>query len=65
VDYFENPAFRLKMVLLAAALANAALVTLFRLHRDGAAPLGKALAVLSIGLWVSVLVAGRFIGFLL
>jgi hypothetical protein len=64
VDYFANPAFRIKLVLLAAALANAAAFTTFRLHRDTVRPLGKLMATASIGLWISVLVSGRFVGFL-
>jgi hypothetical protein len=63
VEYFGNFAFQLKMLLLAVALANAVAFTTFRLHRrDGGVP--KALALVSIGLWISVAVAGRFIGFL-
>jgi hypothetical protein len=34
VDYVANPAFRLKMALLALAVLNAALFTSFRAHRD-------------------------------
>jgi hypothetical protein len=61
LEYFGNFAFRLKLLLLAAALVNAVVFTSFRLHRRG----GRLSAVLSIGLWLSVLVAGRFIGFLM
>jgi hypothetical protein len=61
LDYAGNPAFRLKLLLLLAALANAAIFTFLRLHRRG----GKLSALLSIGLWLGVLVAGRFIGFVL
>ena len=64
VDYFANPAFRIKLVLLVAALANAVAFTTFRLHRDTVRPLGKLMATASIGLWISVLVSGRFVGFL-
>jgi uncharacterized membrane protein len=59
LEYAANTAFRLKLLLLATALANAAIFTSFRLHRRG----GRLLALVSIGLWLSVLVAGRFIGF--
>jgi hypothetical protein len=62
VEYFGNLAFQLKMLLLVAALINAAAFTTFRMHRHGAA--ARAMALLSIGLWISVAVAGRFIGFL-
>jgi hypothetical protein len=61
VEYFANFAFRLKMLLLAAAIANAIVFTTFRSRRWG----GKMMAALSIGLWLSVLVAGRFIGFVM
>lgn len=61
LDYAGNPAFRMKLLLLAAALANAAIFTFLRLNRRG----GRLSALLSILLWISVLVAGRFIGFVL
>jgi hypothetical protein len=60
VDYFDNFAFRLKMLLLAAAVGNAIVFTSFRGHHLG----GKLMALISMALWLSVLVAGRFIGFL-
>jgi uncharacterized membrane protein len=61
LDYAENPAFRIKLLLLLLALANAAAFTFLRLRRRG----GAISAILSIGLWLAVLVAGRFIGFVL
>lgn len=61
LDYAENPAFRIKLLLLLAALANAAIFTFLRLDRRG----GRLSALLSILLWISILVAGRFIGFVL
>jgi hypothetical protein len=61
VEYFANDAFRLKMLLLAAAVGNAIAFTSLRKHHLG----GKVMAALSIGLWLSVLAAGRFIGFVL
>lgn len=64
VDYFANPAFRIKMVLLLVALANAAAFATFRVHREAAGVAAKAMATVSAGLWISVAVAGRFIGFL-
>ncbi|HQZ13340.1 MAG TPA: hypothetical protein PK286_10690 [Devosia sp.] len=64
VDYFANPAFRIKLLLLVLALANAAVFTTFRLHREAAGSTGKVLAAASAGLWISVLVSGRFVGFL-
>jgi hypothetical protein len=64
VDYFANSAFRVKMLLLVAAVLNALVFTTFRAHRRPERPAARAMAVLSIGLWISVAIAGRFIGFL-
>lgn len=64
VDYFNNPAFRIKMLLLIAAVANAAAFTSFRVERHANEVWTKVLALLSLILWISVAVAGRFIGFL-
>jgi hypothetical protein len=63
VDYWENPAFRLKMVLLVLAALNALLFTSFRAHRNRSAG-AAAMAVLSIALWAGVAFCGRMIGFL-
>jgi hypothetical protein len=61
-EYLANPAFRWKLVLLALALANVLLQHLGPgfMHRSSAV---RARAALSLGLWLSVLVAGRWIGF--
>jgi hypothetical protein len=64
VDYFNNPAFRIKMVLLALAVFNAIAFTTFRAHRHPERPAARIMALLSIVLWVSVAFAGRMIGFL-
>jgi hypothetical protein len=64
LDYWDNPAFRAKMLILAAALANAALFTSFRAHRRPGRPATVIMAAASIALWLSVVVCGRFIGFL-
>jgi hypothetical protein len=64
LDYAFNPAFQAKLVLLAVALANAFAFTTFRAHHQPERPSVRIMAVLSIGLWVSVIVAGRMIGFL-
>lgn len=64
VDYWANPAFRWKMLVLAGALLNAVLFTSFRMHRNPERPSARLLAVLSVLLWVSVAFAGRMIGFL-
>ena len=59
-DYAANPAFRLKMALLTAALVNVAVYYL----AGKARPAIRALAALaSVILWPIILVAGRFIGF--
>lgn len=51
--------FQLKLALIALALANAAL---FR-WRAGAGAAARPLAMLSIGLWVAVVIAGRMIAY--
>jgi hypothetical protein len=55
-EYLANEAFRWKAALLAIALVNIALQ-----HRGSGT---RTSAALSLGLWLSVLVAGRWIGFL-
>lgn len=55
-EYLENEAFRWKAALLAIALMNIAIQYWGSATRTSAA--------LSLGLWLSVLVAGRWIGFL-
>lgn len=62
-DYVANPAFRIKLVLLACAVLNAVLFTALRFDLAPQGMLSRALATLSILLWISVLTAGRFIGF--
>jgi hypothetical protein len=68
-DYLANPAFRLKILLLLAALTNVVLIersaALSRVAAGGASPpLLRAGAAISACLWIAVLVAGRWIGFL-
>ena len=68
--YLENPAFRLKLVLVAAGIVNALGV---RLNPGWAAALAgggidaalKLQALVSLGIWVGVVIAGRWIGFLM
>jgi hypothetical protein len=55
-EYWANEAFRWKALLLAIALANVAVQHAGRPTRVSAA--------LSLGAWLSILVAGRWIGFL-
>jgi hypothetical protein len=64
LDYAFNPAFQVKLVLLAIALVNALAFTTFRAHRRPESGSVRVMAILSITLWVSVVVAGRMIGFL-
>jgi hypothetical protein len=64
-EYLENDAFRWKLVLLVAALAN---VTFqhwkTKAIASEASPLTRVSAAFSLCLWLSALVAGRWIGFL-
>ena len=62
-EYFFSDVFRIKVVLLALALLNAALFTSFRAHRNSSRIGTKLMALISIGLWVSVAFAGRLIGY--
>lgn len=61
-EYAENPAFRIKLVLIATASVN--FLVFLRAERRGngfdAAKLGACLSIL---LWISVILAGRFIAF--
>lgn len=67
VGYLDNPAFRCKLVLLAVALGNIALQhALLRRRAGWAAPLpvlARLSAAASAVLWLGVLLAGRWIGF--
>jgi hypothetical protein len=69
-DYYVNTAFRIKLLLIAIAGANAALFH-WRVYRGVAAwnentasPLSaRAMAALSILLWISIIAAGRLIAY--
>ncbi len=68
-DYLANPAFRLKMLLLLAALANVIVIdrspALRRVARgNDPSALLRIGAAISACLWVAMLFAGRWIGFL-
>ncbi|MFD1882401.1 DUF2214 domain-containing protein [Paracoccus pacificus] len=68
-EYLKNPAFRIKLLLIGAALANLAALHFspgWKAARAGRriAPAVRLMAALSALLWLSVLVAGRWIGFL-
>lgn len=67
-DYATNPAFQIKLALLAAALANIGLQHAnprLPLAMTGApvTPAMRACAAASLVLWIALLVAGRWIGF--
>jgi hypothetical protein len=70
VTYFNNFAFRMKMVLLVAAGLNMVVFHLITMRgialwdRDAPVPgAAKAAGVLSIIIWVLIVVCGRWIGF--
>lgn len=62
-EYLANDAFRVKLALLALALVN---IAFMHLRKDSFRPSAttRITAALSLGLWLSVLLAGRWIGFL-
>ena len=64
-EYLANPAFLWKLGLLAIALGNIAFQH-WSMARRGLpiTPAARISAALSLGTWLSVLVAGRWIGFL-
>ena len=69
VEYVTNPPFRIKLALILLAFANAALAAHPALWRPAmetgtAPPLLRGLALLSAALWLAILLAGRWIGFL-
>lgn len=68
-DYAENISFQVKMVLVLLGIVNAVTQRFGRQWRPAMAddmiiPRMRVQAALSIGIWLSVLVAGRFIAFL-
>lgn len=69
LEYLENPAFLVKMALLAAGAVNAWLVHRGRAWagvENGGRPTGmlRAQAGASLAFWLGCLIAGRWIGFL-
>jgi len=64
LDYAENSAFRLKLLLLAVAVLNAGAFILLQRRQSLNGAALRAMALLSLVIWPCVLVAGRFIGFL-
>jgi hypothetical protein len=64
-EYLANNAFRWKVALLVLALSNVALQHRgTRLREWRPTPATRIAAGLSLGLWLGVLIAGRWIGFL-
>jgi hypothetical protein len=70
-EYIVMPAFWLKFSLIAGAIANALLLRLslaWTVHEQsglaGTLPRLQLAGMLSIGLWLAVIVAGRMIGYL-
>ncbi len=68
--YYHNFFFRTKIVLLALAGINVLIFeltsgrTVHRWHKDASAPLaGRTAAILSLVLWITIIVMGRWIGF--
>ncbi len=61
-EYLGNAAFQIKIILLVIAAANAIAFTAFGVHRSRG--VGIVMAISSVALWLGVLTAGRFIGFL-
>jgi len=67
-EYAANPAFLTKMVLLGLGIANALLFQAIApwrqtQARDSVAPLPRCMAGLSLVVWISAVIAGRWIGF--
>ena len=64
-EYLENEAFRWKLLLLSLALANVGFQHWgSKSDASHVSATTRISAALSVGLWLSVLVAGRWIGFL-
>jgi len=69
-EYAANPAFLTKLALVALGIANAAFVHAtpqwrrLRISEETAPPLLRLTTLLSLAIWVSAVIAGRWIGFL-
>ena len=61
--YLRNISFRFKMVALLAAIIYHYTLHRWAVLREPAPAIGKAVAVFSLGLWVSVVAGGLFIAF--
>jgi len=66
-DYFASSLFRVKMLVLLLALANVVIVSRLRARAVLAEPSSSTLlrlaATASIGLWLTVIVLGRLVGY--
>jgi hypothetical protein len=60
---FDKPAFWVKMAALAVAVTFTLAIKMPLAHRDVSGAKANWLAILSIGLWLTVALAGRWIGF--
>jgi hypothetical protein len=58
--YAENPAMQAKLALIVLALLN---IAVFHRFMGGSAAFARIGAAISLGLWLAVILAGRFIGF--
>ena len=63
VDYIVIPVFQVKLALLAIATINALAFEILDRGRNGQGAGLKAMVILSLVLWPTVLLCGRFIGF--
>lgn len=64
-NYVADPAFRIKALLVAAGLANVFAFRRAMARREGVGPskVMRLSALLSVAIWVSAIVAGRWIAF--
>lgn len=60
---YDKPAFWVKMAALLAALVFTFAIQLPNARRDVSGLTAKSLAIISLGLWLTVALAGRWIGF--
>jgi hypothetical protein len=60
---YDKPAFWVKMAALVAAITFTFAVKLPLARRDVSGPKAKSIALLSLSLWLTVALAGRWIGF--
>ena len=63
IEYIAMPVFQVKLALIAIATLNALAFEILDRGRDGQGRGLKAMVILSLILWPTVLLCGRFIGF--